>query len=125
MTSMTAITSKPVQHYPWCDPGECYTNSDPEDGYESHYGHRTGVHVRAAETTWRNECGEDPRDEVVVRSADHDGHLFVEVAAGHALDVRADRTSSGSVGVSWLTADEARAMAGALRAVAAAVEVGR
>jgi hypothetical protein len=115
-------TTNQQVHQPWCDTAECYIDPDPFDGYAAHYGQTHRVDVRGSDGAWRNEpSGEAP--ELMARPIVFDGRPGVEVATGGAHHVsQITTTTSGSVGISWLTTDEARAFAAAILSAVEEVE---
>ena len=120
---MTTTTEPTITHHAWCDPAECYIDDDPVDGCASHYGPRDGLRVNESQLTWRNAT-DGTLPEAVARPIDFDGHAGVEIAAGHALNIGEEQTTSGFVGVSWLTPAEARAFAEMILRAADAAEGG-
>lgn len=102
------------EHYPWCDLAHCMVEED----YASHYGPVVAPTIDDTDTDWR--CAPSGTPEIQDRRFDIDGHSGVELNLG---DTRRSSTS-GSIGMSWLTPSEARTVASILVRLADEAEGG-
>lgn len=111
---------KAHDHHSWCDPDECLHDEDSEGKYASHYGRIFALAIDTGDTMpWRNEPA--GMSEAQVRPIDFGGHLGVEVNMG---DIRCTESTSGAIGMSWLTPAETRELGHQLIATARLVESG-
>ncbi len=108
MAATTEPTTAPHDHHGWCDPAECVLDREGEVEHGSHYGVASSPTIDPTDAlAWR--CAPDTtHPELFVRPIDFDGHIGVEV---NTADVKNRQSTSGSVGVSWLTPTEARELA--------------
>ncbi|WP_282946993.1 hypothetical protein [Cellulomonas endometrii] len=110
----------PNDHRAWCDTAECFLGHDSDGDYASHYGHPRALAIDASDAgEWRSAPEGAP--EITIRPIDFMGHVGVELNGG---DTRTYSTTSGSHGVSWLTADETKDLGHQLIATARLIEAG-
>ena len=94
-------------HHDWCDTAECFLGNDGDGDYSSHFGVPTSPTIDKDDCMeWR--CVPSGVPEIQIRPIDFTGSRGVEINAGSNRTVQ---STSGSVGVSWLTPSEARELA--------------
>ena len=108
------------EHYDWCDRAECTYTADSERAAASHYSAASSPRIEAADALpWRNAPEGAP--EIEVRTIAFTGASTggVEICLEPQGSVQ---STSGCVGMSWLTPTEAREFAALVIAAAEVAE---